>query len=38
MNFQKSNVNYIVLVYDEKMPRKFWRIAVVIGVLPSRDS
>ena len=27
-----------MLVYDEKMPRHFWRIAIVTGVLPSRDS
>ena len=30
--------NYFVLVYDEKVPRHFWRIAIVTGVLPSRDS
>ena len=30
--------NYVVLVYDEKVPRHFWRIAIVTGVLPSRDS
>ena len=31
---------YIVLVYDEKVPRHFCRIAtgVVTGVLPSGDS
>ena len=29
---------HVVLVYDEKVPRKFWRIAIVTGVLPSRDS
>ena len=34
----KNNVNVIVLVYDEKVPRHFWRIAVVLGVLPSKDS
>ena len=27
-----------MLVYDEKVPRHFWRIAIVTGVLPSRDS
>ena len=27
-----------MLVYDEKVPRHFWRIATVTGVLPSRDS
>ena len=30
--------NYVVLVYDEKLPRNFWRIAIVTWVLPSRDS
>ena len=25
--------NYVVLVYDEKVPRHFWRIAIVTGVL-----
>ena len=30
--------NYVVLVYDEKVPRHFWRIAIVTVVLPSRDS
>ena len=33
-----SQKNYVVLVYDEKVPRHFWRIAIVTGVLPSRDS
>ena len=33
-NFKKS----VVLVFDEKVPRHFWRIAIVTGVLPSRDS
>ena len=27
-----------MLVYDEKVPRHFWKIATVTGVLPSRDS
>ena len=27
-----------MLVYDEKVSRHFWRIAVVTGILPSRDS
>ena len=27
-----------MLVYDEKVPIHFWRIAIVTGVLPSRDS
>ena len=30
--------NYVVLVYDEKVPRHFWRTTTVTGVLPSRDS
>ena len=30
--------NYVVLVYDEKMPRHFWKIAIVPGVLPGRVS
>ena len=34
----KVNVNYIVLVFYEKVPRHFWRIALVTRVLPSRDS
>ena len=28
--------NYVVLVFDKKVPRHFWRIAIVTGVLPSR--
>ena len=27
-----------MLVYNEKVLRHFWRIAIVTGVLPSRDS
>ena len=27
-----------MLVYDEKVPRDFWRIAIVTGVLSIRDS
>ena len=27
-----------MLVYDEKVPRHFWRFAIVTGILPSRDS
>ena len=27
-----------MLVYDEKVPRLFWRTAIVTWVLPSRDS
>ena len=30
--------NYVLLLYDEKVPRLFWKIAIVPGVLPSRDS
>ena len=33
-----SQNNYVVLVYDEKVPRRFWRIATVTGISPSRDS
>ena len=32
----KLQKNYVVLVYDEKVLRHFWRIAIVTGVLPSR--
>ena len=38
MNSSKINVNDIVLVYDEKVPRHFRRIAIVTRVLPDRDS
>ena len=38
INSQKTNVNDIVLVYDEVVPRNVWRIAIVTGVLPSKDS
>ena len=34
----KLQKSYVVLGYDEKMPRHFWRNAIVTGVLPSRDS
>ena len=27
----------VVLVYDGKVPRHFWRIVIVTGVSPSRD-
>ena len=37
INSQENNVNDIVLVYDKKVPIHFWRIAVVTGILPSRD-
>ena len=30
--------NYVVLVYDERVPRNVWRIAMVTGVLSSTDS
>ena len=38
MNSQKINVNDIVLDYEEMVPRVFWRIAIVTGVLASWDS
>ena len=38
INFLKISVNDIVLVIYEKVPRYFWRIAIVTRVLPSRDS
>ena len=28
----------MLLFYDEKVPRHFMRIAIVTGVLPSKDS
>ena len=30
--------SYAVPVYDEKESRHFWRIAIVAGTLPNRDS
>ena len=33
----KLNINDIVLVFYEKMPRHFWRITIVTRVLPSRE-
>ena len=27
-----------MLVYDEKVPRYFWRISILTGASPSRDS
>ena len=30
--------NYVVLVFDEKVPRPFWRIAIVTWILPRRYS
>ena len=39
INSIKINVSNIVLVIYEKLPRHFWRIAIVTRVLtPSRDS
>ena len=34
----KTNVNDILLVIYEKVPRDFWRYALVMRVLPNRDS
>ena len=34
----KINVNDSVLTFYEKVPRHFWRTAIVTRVLPSRDS
>ena len=38
INSLKINVNDIGLVIYEKVPKHFWRIAIVTRVLPSRDS
>ena len=38
INSLKINVNDIVLVFYKKVPRHFWRIAIITRVLPSRDS
>ena len=38
INSLKIDVNDIVLVFYEKVPKHFWRIAIVTRVLPSRDS
>ena len=38
INSLQINVNDTVLVIYEKVPRHFWRIAIVTRVLPSRDS
>ena len=38
INSVKINVNDIVVVFCEKVPRHFWSIAIVTRVLPSRDS
>ena len=37
VNSPKINLNDILLVYYEKVPRHFWRIAIVTWVLPCRD-
>ena len=34
-NSQKNNVNDTVSLYDKMVPRLFWRIAIVTGVLPT---
>ena len=36
--FLKINITDIVLVFNEKVPRHFWKISIVTRVLPSRDS
>ena len=33
----KINVNDIVLNFYEEVPRHFWRISIVTGVLPRKD-
>ena len=38
INPKKVDVNNIVLVYDKMVTRHFWRITIVTGVLPRRDS
>ena len=38
INSLEINANDIVLIYVEKVPRHFWRIAIVTRVLPSRHS
>ena len=38
VNSHKVDVNDSVLLYDEMVPRHFWIIAIVRGVLRSRDS
>ena len=38
INSLKINVNDIVPVFCEKVPKHFWRIVIVTRVLPSRDS
>ena len=34
----KINVNDIVLVFFEKVPRHFWRVAIVMRALPTRNT
>ena len=34
----KINVNYIVIIFYDMVPRHFWRIAIIMQALPSRDS
>ena len=38
INSKKVYVNDFMLVFYEKVPRHFWRIAIVTWVLPRRDS
>ena len=38
INSSKVNGDDIVLVYGDNVPKHFWRIAIVAGVLPSRNS
>ena len=38
INFQKINFIDIVVVYDKIVSINFWRIPIVTGVLPNRDS
>ena len=35
LNFSKVTVNDIVIVYGEKVPKHFCRIAIVAGILPT---
>ena len=34
----KLQKNYVILIYDKKVPTHIWRIATVTWLLPSRDS
>ena len=38
VNYLKINVNDIVLVFYERVPRHFWRISIAMRALPSKDS